>query len=115
MKNLDSIVLEIKQIIRARIINCPCRYNGIQKKVAGFKTYSQNGFNFVEKFDLAEVPVTGSINVSVRFNALLLIDIDGNVKTQSYVNGTFGPIEISFSNSEYNIDTNTATISGLSN
>lgn len=112
MKNLDSIILEIKQQIRTRIINCPCRYRGTTKQVVELKSFSQE-LRFLEKFDLAEVPVSGPIIVNVSYNVLALVDINGNLKSQAYLDGNFGPLTLSFSSSEYHLDTSKATISGL--
>lgn len=113
MKNLEEIILEAKMQIRSRIVNCNCSYRGLNKKVDSFVSFTPNGFSFVENFNLAEVPVSGPIIVNIRFNALTRIDIDGNVKAQSYLGGNYGPLIISFDKSEYRLDQSTATLSDL--
>lgn len=113
MKNLEEIILDAKMQIRSRIVNCNCSYRGINKKVDSFVSFAPIGFNFVENFNLAEVPVSGPITVNIRFNALTRVDIDGNVKAQSYIGGNYGPLIISFDKSEYRLDHSRANLTEL--
>lgn len=113
MKNLDEIILDIKMQIRSRIPNCNCTLNGLKRKVDTFVSFGPNGFTFIEAFDLAEVPISGSVTVNIRFTVLARVDIDGNVKAQSYLGGNYGPLLIGFVNSEYVVDHNSAIITDL--
>jgi hypothetical protein len=114
MKNLSSITLEIKAAILTRIKGNECRHKGLNKRIIELISFHPIGFKYVNKFDLAEIPTLGSVTTSVNFTALVLIDIDGNVKQTHYVSGDFGPVIISYSSSEYLIDMSSAIISGLS-
>ena len=115
MKNLSSITLEIKMAITERIQDFECRHKGIKRKIVELKSFHPTlGFNYVDKFDLAEIPTTGSVTTSVNFTALVLIDMGGNGKQQDYASGNFGPVTLSYSSSEYKIDMSSSTISGLS-
>lgn len=113
MKNLEEIILGIKTQIRAKIPNCICTYKGVKRKVDSFVSFGPNGFNIIEKFNLAEVPVTGPVNINIKFVLLARIDIDGNIKSQSYLGGKYGPLTIRYENSEYYIDYNDGNISDL--
>ena len=113
MKNLEEIILDIKMQIRSRIVNCNCTYRGLRKKVDSYVSFAPNGFSFVENFNLEEVPVTGPVTVNIRFNVLARIDIDGNLKSQSYIGGNYGPLTISFNKSEYSIDHTRAIMTDL--
>lgn len=113
MKNLNEIVLDIKMQIRSRIPNCNCTHKGLKRKVNSLVSFGPNGFNFIEAFDLAEVPTSGFVTVNIKFTVLARIDIDGNVKAQSYLGGNYGPLTIRFTNSEYVVDHNNAIITDL--
>jgi hypothetical protein len=113
MKNMAEIILEIKMQIRSRIPNCNCTYKGLKRKVDSFVSFGPNGFTFIEAFDLAEVPISGSVTVNIRFTVLARVDIDGNVKAQSYLGGNYGPLTIRYTNSEYVVDHNNAFITDL--
>lgn len=113
MKNLDEIILDIKMQIRSRIPNCNCTYRGLKRKVDSFVSFGPNGFNFIEDFNLAEVPTSGPVTVNIRFTVLARVDIDGNVKAQSYLGGNYGPLTIRYSNSEYAVDHKNAIITDL--
>jgi len=113
MKNLEEIILDIKMQIRSRILNCNCTYKGLKRKVDSFVSFAPNGFSFVESFDLAEVPISGPVTVNIRLTVLARVDIDGNVKAQSYLGGYYGPLTIGFTNSEYVVDHKNAIITDL--
>jgi hypothetical protein len=115
MKNLSSITLEIKMAIIEGIHGCECRHKGIKREIVKLKEFHPAlGFNYVDKFDLAEIPTIGSVTTSIDFTALVLIDMGRDGKQQDYASGNFGPVTISYSSSEYNIDMSNSLISGLS-
>jgi hypothetical protein len=115
MKNLSSITSETKSTIRTRIKDSECKHKGFKKRIIELRAFHPNlGFEYVDKFDLAEIPTSGSVTTSVNFTALVMIDIDGNEKQTHYASGNFGPFTISYSSSEYLVDMNNAVISRLS-
>lgn len=109
MKNINEIVLAIKMEIRSKVKGCECNYKGQKKRIADFRSFS-NEFEFIEKFDLAEIPISGPVVVNTRFIALVNIDIDGNIKDQSYVKFQYGPLLIDYEAKSYNLDSSQATI-----
>lgn len=98
MKTIESITLTIKQEIIKSLVDSYCVYKGFKKQICKFKEFWHGQINFQESFDLSEIPTTGTVDVIVSFDALVLFDMDGNIKEQSYVNGQFGPVRISYSN-----------------
>ena len=113
MKNRNSIDLAIKQEISHRLIGSQCRHLGIMRKVVDSKSYHQIGFNYVDDFDLAEVPVSGPVTTSIEFTIFVHLELDSNTRQPSYASGVFGPVTISYISNGYSIDMSNAVISGL--
>ena len=111
MKNLESIILAIKQEIMKNLVNTLCPYKGFKKRICKFKEFWHGQINLPESFDLSEIPTSKSSEITVSFDALVFFDMDGNVKEQSYINGQYGPIVIGYSNKEYYLDFSNSSFS----
>jgi hypothetical protein len=113
MKNIESITLAIKQEIINHLVNSYCVYKGFNKRICKFKEFWHGQIIFPESFNLSTIPTIGTDEVTVGFDALVQFDMDGNVKEQSYISGQFGPVLISYSNKEYNLDFSRSVLSRL--
>jgi hypothetical protein len=113
MKTIESINLAIKQEIIRNLVDSYCVYKGFNKRIFKFKEFWHGQINYPESFRLSEIPTTGPVDVTVSFDALVQLDMDGNIKEQSYINGHFGPITISYSEMEYHLDFSNSALSRL--
>ncbi len=110
---MNKIKELIKREILEKLIGNTLPYRGQQKELVKFKGWWDPGFEFLNVFELSDIPVSGPVDTNVRFNFWGLIDIDGNSKKQVNIDGHFGPITISFEDSNYQVDCSKATISRL--
>ena len=113
MKNREEIITAIKLEIRKQIVGQFFNFKGQPKKVLKFDAYWQRGFDFIEEFELATVPINGPITNSVRFSCWVNLDIDGNSSRKVLIDGQFGPFIISFSDNNYELDVTNATFSRI--
>jgi hypothetical protein len=113
MKNIESLTLAIKQEIIKNRVDSYCVYKGFNKRICQFREFWHGQITFPGSFNLSDIPTTGPTEVTVGFDALVLIDMDGNVKEQSYINGHFGPVTINYSNMEYHLDFSNSALSRL--
>ena len=111
MKKIDEITSAIKIEIRNRIVGQSFKYKGQLKEIKKFDKYWNPGFEILEEFDLASIPIDGPTEVNIKFSCWAIQDVDGNSKRNAQINGRFGPIIIAFELGEYTIDPSKAEFS----
>jgi len=104
MNTLDEITNKIRIEIRNQLVGRSFEYQGKSREILKFDSFWGPGFEYVENFDLASVPVEGPITVHLRFVCWANQYIDGNSSRKATLEGQYGPLIISFQEGDYCIN-----------
>jgi hypothetical protein len=104
---------QIKQVIRQNIVGKSVIYRGQNRTIRRFANWGPFGFEFRPDFDLAAIPISGPMQTYYKSALWVFIDIDGNQGKQVYLEPHWGPLEISFNGTEYNVNDSGASFSEM--